>query len=601
MKKMSLLLFCAASFSFVLSGCASYQATQKEVDQSHTLMTEQIKKSQKEILTPRHESALIKHANIAWMASKSVPRESGTSLPPQYEDVTLKFGGRHNIASVAEIIQRATGIKVMIHPDVHVTMKQIAPVSGGSTTQNPAQSPTALSGAMVPSSITAAGTPTVHQGTAKPEGMPGSPGIPGQTTIAQTTGDSDYFMDVPVVYRGPLAGFLDRVTSRLGLDWDYRDGKIEIRRFVTRTFTIIALPGKTDFKSSLGKTGGITVGTASASSTTGSGSTTGTSSAQMEVSANSSIDYWTSLEGAIKAMLSNMGKVAINQGSGTVTITDIRDVIDRIGRFIEEENRILTRQVAFEVKVYSVRSLSDSEFGVDWNLVYQKLAQLSPVWGLSMVSPGSLVGSSAAATGVQILKTVTDDKGTMDRLSGSEAYIKALSTLSKVSLVTSQRAVTLNRQAVPVSITDQTTYLAETTPGTVSAAGGSSSIGLKPGVVTTGFMMNLMPTVTDRNSMVLTITLDMSELRRISAYSVGSGESQQAIQLPEVASTQFIQRVGLRTGETLVITGFERVTNEYDKRTLTKDMSPGFGGSFNGGAKKESIVILVTPVMTEGI
>ncbi len=595
MKQTSLLLVCAAAFSTVLSGCASYQATQKEVDHAHKAATERVETAQKEIVRPRHESALIRHVNIAWMASKSVPREIGTALPPQFEDVTLKFGGRHNIASVAEIIQRATGVKVMIHPDVQVPMRQLAPVSGGSTTQNPAQAATTLAGTMSPASVTASGLPPV------PGSMPGSAGIPGQTTITQTAGASDYFIDVPVVYRGPLAGFLDRVTSRLGLDWEYRDGKIEIRRFVTRTFTIVALPGKTDFKSSLGKTGGITAGATSTSSSTGSGSTTGSFSAQMEVSANSTIDYWTSLEGTIKAMLSNMGKVAINQGSGTVTVTDIRDVTDRIGRFVEEENRTLTRQVAFEVQVYSVRSSRDSEFGVDWNLVYQKLSQLSPVWGLSLVSPGSLVGSTAAATGVQILKTVTNDKGATDRLSGSEAYVKALSSVSKVSLVTSQRAVTLNRQAVPVAVTDQTTYLAETTPGIVSTAGGSSTIGLKPGVVTTGFMMNLMPTVTDRNSMVLTITLDMSELRRITSYSVGSGESQQAIQLPEVASTQFIQRVGLRTGETLVITGFERVTNDYDQRTLTKDMSPGFGGSFNGGVKKESLVILVSPVMTEGI
>lgn len=585
-----------------LTGCGGYSSVKETVDTQHTGVTKQIDSMQQNV-GKKQESALIRHVNLAWVSSRSVTREAGSSMPPQFEDITLNFGGRHNIASVAEIIQRATGIRIMIHPDVQVSMRQLATLVGGSTTQN-ALPATALVGNS-PTSITQMGM--------QPQMIPGQqllpgqmmPSVPGQPATVTRADTSDYFVDVPVTYRGSLSGFLDRVTSRLGLDWEYRDGKIEIRRFVTRTFSIIALPGKTDFKSSLGKSGGIQAGSSSTSSSTGSGSTTGSFAAQMEVASTSTVDYWVSLEGTIRAMLSNMGRVAINQGTGTVTVTDIRDVSDRIARFIEEENRTLTRQISFDVQVYAVRGSNGSEFGVDWNLVYQKLSQLAPQWGLSLVSPASLVGSSVASAGVQILKTASDDNGTLDRMTGSQAYLKALASVSKVAHVTSQRAITLNRQVVPVAVTDQTTYLAETTPGltsTTGAAGGTStSIGLKPGIVTTGFMMNLMPTVTERNSMVLTVTLDMSELRRITSFSVGSGASQQSIQLPEVSSTQFIQRVGLRTGETLVITGFEKISNNYDERTLDKGVAPGLGGSFKGSGNKESLVILITPVMTEGI
>jgi type II secretory pathway component GspD/PulD (secretin) len=120
---------------------------------------------------------------------------------------------------------------------------------------------------------------------------------------------------------------------------------------------------------------------------------------------------------------------------------------------------------------------------------------------------------------------------------------------------------------------------------------------LKVGSVTTGFVLNLMPSVTDRNAMVLTVGLDLSELRALPIF----GTAPNQIQLPEVASTQFIQRVALRTGETLVLSGFEQVNSQSGQRTLDCGMSPGLGGSFAGSTRKDSLVFLITPVMVEGL
>lgn len=68
---------------------------------------------------------------------------------------------------------------------------------------------------------------------------------------------------------------------------------------------------------------------------------------------------------------------------------------------------------------------------------------------------------------------------------------------------------------------------------------------------------------------------------------------------PETSSTQFLQRVALKPGSTLVLSGFERELGQYDKRDLTKGM-PDLLGSFAGKSNKESLVIMITPVIMGG-
>jgi type IVB pilus formation R64 PilN family outer membrane protein len=262
----------------------------------------------------------------------------------------------------------------------------------------------------------------------------------------------------------------------------------------------------------------------------------------------------------------------------------------------------MTRQIAFEVKLFAVQAEDGSDFGVDWNLVYSKLTNLLPDVTISLNSPTSLANPVSGSLGVSVVRNPLTGNNGLNTLAGSEALLQALASVNKVSLVTSQRAVTLNRQVIPVAVTDQRAYVAETS--SQSSGTGSSqtvTLGLRAGTVTTGFILNLMPSVTERNGMVLTVSLDLSELRDLTTFSIGSGANQQAIQLPQVAATQFIQRVALRTGETLVLSGFERVNSQSRQRTLDTGVGPGLGGSFTGATRKESLVFMITPVMVEGL
>ena len=115
----------------LMTGCGGYVTMKREVSDIQGKTEQKVEQMQTEILQGGVESPLVKHVKTVWIGASPVPYERGSSLPPQFDEVTINFGGRHNIASVGEIIQRTTGLKVIIHPDVLVPMSKLATVSGG--------------------------------------------------------------------------------------------------------------------------------------------------------------------------------------------------------------------------------------------------------------------------------------------------------------------------------------------------------------------------------------------------------------------------------------------------------------------------------------
>lgn len=306
---------------------------------------------------------------------------------------------------------------------------------------------------------------------------------------------------------------------------------------------------------------------------------------------------WKEVGDSVKQILSPNGKYSLNQATGTLVVTDVKEVVDRVGKYIQHENAVMTRQIEVKVEVLTVNLDDSKQYGIDWNLVYSKLTDLVPDWSMTFSSPATLVESTAAGFGLQILSPV-DSNGLTDRLNGSSALIQALSSIGDVSVVTSMNAVTLNRQPVPIAVTNQTGYLASTTPAASTTGGTGGVPGLTPGTVTTGFIFNLLPVVTDDNRIMLRFSMDLSDLKKIGTVSIGSGQTLQSIQTPEVSSAQLMQGATLSPGETLVLSGFERVNNGAEKALLSEKASIGLGGSYKGTKTRQTTVVLLTPYLT---
>jgi type IVB pilus formation R64 PilN family outer membrane protein len=176
--------------------------------------------------------------------------------------------------------------------------------------------------------------------------------------------------------------------------------------------------------------------------------------------------------------------------------------------------------------------------------------------------------------------------------------INALSTQGKVRKETSASVTTLNYQPVPVQVARQTAYL-KSSQTTISANVGSST-SLTPGVVTSGFTMTLLPNLLDNGTVMLQFSTDISTLRRINTVSSTGTTGGSQIQTPEIDTRNFLQRVAMKSGQTLVVSGFEQMEGDVERQGTGSPSNFLLGGGAASRSNKEIIVILITPIAMPG-
>ena len=374
----------------------------------------------------------------------------------------------------------------------------------------------------------------------------------------------------------PLESLLGGLTSHLGLSWRYEqnDGEIVLFHTQTEDFQLSSIPTRTTLSSSVSSGTNTEQGSqGSSSGEEAAGSTDSSQSTEVELNHDFSED----IRATIGSMLSQYGKFNYSPSTGRLSITDTPDVVNQVASYIERENESLTRQLLIDVKVLSVTLDDTDSLGIDWDLVYNASAFQG---GLQ-----SAVTGLPAAAGSGSIRIIDADSRFFD----SQLFISALSEQGRVSTITSPSVTTTNMQPVPVQVARQVSYLARTQ--VTNLEGGQSSEELIPGTITTGFNMTMFPFMTGPSEMLLQYTVDLSELRDLRTVTSGNN----TIEIPEVDTRIFSQRVKLRNGETLVLSGFEQESNRSNRSGTGHARNLLGGGEVSSSNMREVIVILITP------
>lgn len=393
-------------------------------------------------------------------------------------------------------------------------------------------------------------------------------GMPAATSTAQTT---------PLVFSGKVSGMLDLIASRFGVSWEW-DGKgIYFFKTKSQTFRLAALPGDTSLASR--------VGTQSNNATGGSQGSQSSGSSSSELRAGvefAGLSIWKGIEDSIRTMMSTDGKLVVTASTGTITVDDTPLVLERVSKFVEEQNKALSRQVVINVRVLAVDLSKSHEYGINWEMVYENIGRSIGVSLENLAEP--VIGGTNLA--LRVLPGAS-------MFGGSSAVIQALSKQGRVSQVTSASLVTINNQPAPIQVGRQTAYLASSTT-TIGTGGAGNTVTLQPGQVTTGFSMNMLPHILDSNRLMLQYSGDISTLTRLS--TVVSGGS--SIQTPEIDTRNFMQRTFLNSGETLVVTGFEQFALNGDTQGVGSPENLALGGRLTSRDTKTVLVVLIQPVVS---
>lgn len=398
---------------------------------------------------------------------------------------------------------------------------------------------------------------------------------------------------VSISYSGPLSGFLDAVTGQLGLSWRYDDNSHVITIFYTesRTYTIDAIASDTDVTSSVqsgantaaGDSGGGGGGGSSGGSSSGgiSGNSTSTSTTGVSTKSSTTTDIKASVDAELTPGVGSASPFSAS--TGTITVTDTPEVLDRIGSMLEAFNKRLTKQMRFNVLVISFTGTNEADAGVNWTALYSNL--------LHNYSIGIASSYQAPATATNATLNILQGNS---HWSSSQAVIDALNQQGHATIKTATPISTLNLQSATVQVAENEFYLASSSVTGGTTTGSASQTSLQPGSFTVGYSLSLLPyALPDNNNILLQFNMDLSALKQLRQIT-SNGASLEA---PDIDERIIQQKVRLKVGQTLILSGFQQTSLSVSRQGtgLPGVLNYIFGGGANTNNTKETLVVLITP------
>jgi len=388
---------------------------------------------------------------------------------------------------------------------------------------------------------------------------------------------------IPVKYSGKLSGLLNYLANRYGLYWRYKNDTITFFTQETRVFTVYALPTETSMQASMT---GATMGEA------------GGGNASSSLSVNTDLKIWDSIEEGVKQVVGDNGKLSFSRVAGTVTITASPYIVRKVAAYIANWNEKLSRQVAITVRIIQVTLNNENNYGLDLHAVFNN-SHFNPIEFMTSI-PEAGVSAAKGNLSMTLLKP--------GKWSGSKAIINALSTQGKTQMVTSSSVTTLNNKVAPVQISTSKNYLKEITVTTSGSNDDKSTdTDYEVDTLNYGFTMEILPRILDHGRLIVLFNLSITDFLGFERVGTSneSGEETEGdsevtnLQLPTMQMRGFVQEIAMRSGQTLVLTGFEDLQEQTSTSGIGKAKMGLLGGTAYDTSSRRVLVITMTPEVLE--
>lgn len=578
--------------ALLASGCVSTQLTtdtKSNIQAAKSTVAKNFEKATPATVS-KQSYERSQEVDAPWLVGKSVPLARSFTMPLALQkDVktTVMFDNPWvSLTSAAERIMLATNMIVVIAPDVYLDGNALMRKSmkDSSNTGN-AQSGTQPAFASMPVGLPVGASPM-------PLPLPGAYGnTPPFVSVAspgagreQRPPESATGFDMPRM-NAPLSQILDIISTKLGIKWKYEESTNSIRfyRMVTKTWETPFRAAKASYKSTL-------QGETSASSNANALTTRSQNTSPVEDELRDLVEL-TAMRDNVDSVITRSGSLYANPATGTITLTDTTEAVEAADTIIKNGVRSLSRMVQLRVQTVKVTSKTNGEAGVDVAAAVSRALKNVPDFTLSIGSAANLVSTNAGTVGLQVLSGAS---------AGSSAIVKALQEVGDVETSTEIPLATRNRRGVYYNVRKTFSYVASTTPASATTGGTGGTPGITTAQDSVGLKLFMFPEVTAKDTVMLNMSLDQSTLQSLETFSSGSGTNTQSVQLPNIDGEGSSQQVPIRNGQTIVLTGFDTKSNQYDKRTLGSHIPFLAGGSLRASETRSTTIVLVTAEVADG-
>jgi len=110
-------------------------------------------------------------------------------------------------------------------------------------------------------------------------------------------------------------------------------------------------------------------------------------------------------------------------------------------------------------------------------------------------------------------------------------------------------------------------------------------------------MMSVLPRILDHGRLMLFFNLSLSEVIQWEEIEYSAG--QPPLRVPKIETRGFTQEVALKSGQTLVLAGYERAQDAASKEGTGSPDNMLLGGKNEASMDRNVFVIMLTPVVLE--
>lgn len=442
------------------------------------------------------------------------------------------------------------------------------------------------------------GTVLAHQAAvAAAPAATGTASTTGQTINGLNASQINNVLVDSFVYDGSLESALNLIAQKTGTSWEWNGSGVEFYRFKVKNYYISALSNSISSKSTISSASQTTTessgggGSSSGGIQSNSGGASGglSNSTGQTLTSEAKINQIEEITTYIRSMLSPSGRISIMESTGIVTVRDTPLVHDTMEKALRELNAVLSKQISVNLEVYVVEVNQGDNLGLDWNLVW---SAASSKYNFAYKSLTNTTGLNSGSVGV-----------TNGNFAGSNVLLGLNSTLGRVVNGTSSSIVTQNGKITPIILTNTTEYIRSitATTGTTSGTGTTTpTYTATPATAATGLDAKVQARIQPDGKILLKLNMNMSELKGLTTFQVGSGENASTVQLANTDLRNIEQEITLRSSQSLVLSGFKQFKNN---KTNTGTGNPYNmvlgGGSREVGSKEVQLVIIVTPNLIE--
>ncbi|MDR0762335.1 MAG: pilus (MSHA type) biogenesis protein MshL [Campylobacteraceae bacterium] len=409
---------------------------------------------------------------------------------------------------------------------------------------------------------------------------------------------------------------LDILLASNNLNYEYKNSVLKLSALETKSF-------KVDYITSIRQ--GTATMSASVSATpqeAGGGASEAPDKADNSITVKEEFDFWKTIDAEVQAVVNTGREIyvakppIINSKAGLVTITATKEQLKRAQDYFDALKKRLLKQVLIDVTILSVDLNDDNRMGIDWSkfqlgFIADAASDIVGIntgsswsgsnWDLTngyelgeTYKKGTRFGNSGHIDSNDIGKLVAFNAGVSFSLDGVFDFLKEK---GKTDVISNPKVLTLNNQQALITVGDTINYqTTETTSNAGSGNGNVISEDVTNYSVFIGILLNLLPTVSDDNNIMLRINPSISDFKYVEDNQKQTTPRRIA---PDTTEKKLSTVVNVKNGDTIVLGGL--ITNSVvhtDKGIPLLRSIPLLGYAFKYAGeetKTKELVFIITP------